>query len=356
MEDPRSNKRNQVDYPLVEILFLVISAVVSGVDEWKYICLFGENKLGWLRKFFPYQNGVPVPSTQGRLFAQLDNQQFNSYFIDWVATLSELTEGKVVAVDGKRMRGSYDKGDKKAAIHMVSAFASHQGVCLGQLATGRKSNEITAIQALLDLLTLEGCIVTIDAMGCQKAISQKILDKQADYTLQVKNNQKGLLEQLEKVFTITQPTSQATQNSLDHGRVETRTCRVIKDLSFFDGYRDWPGIKSLVEVLAHRTDKLTGKTQTSTRYYISSLSQTAGQFNEHIRSHWAIENNLHWVLDVCFKEDDSRKRIGNSAENFNIVSKIAINLLTKHPEKQSKNGKRLKAMLSDKYREELLRI
>jgi len=341
---------------LPEVLFLVISAVVSGIDTWKGVCTFGENKIDWLEKFFPYKNGIPVASTLGRLFAQLDNEQFNTYFIDWVKTLADLTTGKVVAIDGKRLRGSYDHMDNKAAIHMVSAFASEQGVCLGQVATDQKSNEITAIPVLLDLLTLEGCIITIDAMGCQKAISQKILDKKADYLLQVKNNQKGLLEQIENVFIITQPTSCATQNSVGHGRGETRTCRVIEDFQFFDDYKNWPGIKSLIQVCAQRIDKNSGETQTSTRYYISSVQQSAEQLNQHIRLHWAIENKLHWVLDVNFKEDNSRRRKGNSAENFNIFSKIAINLLAKHPEKNSKNGKRLKAILSNKYREQILGI
>lgn len=356
MEDPRCDLRNQVDYPLNEVLFLVISAVVSGINTWKGVSLFGKNKLDWLRKFFPYENGAPVPSTLGRLFVQLDNEKFAKCFIEWIAALNDLPTGKVIAVDGKRMRGSYDKADQKAAIHMVSAFVSEQGLCLGQLATDEKSNEITAIPELLDMLTLQGCIITTDAMGCQRPISEKILEKEADYILQVKSNQQGLLDQIEKVFKITAPSSCDTQHDMGHGRIETRTCRVIDNLRFFDDYKDWPGLKALVEIKAERIDKQTGKSESSVRYYISSKKDLATAFNKNIRSHWGIENKLHWVLDVNFKEDMSRKRKGKSAENFGVITKIALNLLAQCPDKLSKNSKRIQAMLSDQYRETLLGI
>lgn len=356
MEDPRCNLRNQVDYPLEEILFLVISAVVSGIDTWKGVALFGDNKLNWLREYFPYVNGTPVASTLSRLFIQLDNEQFTTCFIDWVTRLGELRKGDLVAIDGKRMRGSYDVSEDKAAIHMVSAFASQQGLCLGQIATQEKSNEITAIPELLELLTLKDCVITIDAMGCQRDISKQILKKEADYILQVKNNQKGLLEQIEKVFEITKPSSSNKSHDLGHGRSEIRTCQVVEDFTFFDDYKDWPGICSLVKIHAERTDKQTGKLESSNRYYISSRTDSAENFNQNIRSHWAIENKLHWVLDVTFNEDRSRKRKGKSAENFGIFTKIAINMLNKVQDKLSKPSKRIQAMLSDQYREKLLGI
>jgi len=205
MEDPRSNSRNQVHYPLNEIFFLVISAVVSNMNDWDEIALFGKEKIDWLRKFFPYENGTPHDTTLSRFFAKIDPQNFGHHFGEWTKSLHQVSDGKVVSIDGKTMRGSSDKANNKAALHIVSAFASEQELCLGQLATDQKSNEITAIPELLDLITLEGCIITIDAMGCQKAIAKQIVKGNADYILQVKNNQKGLLEQIEKVFEIAPP-------------------------------------------------------------------------------------------------------------------------------------------------------
>jgi predicted transposase YbfD/YdcC len=239
---------------------------------------------------------------------------------------------------------------------MVSAYASDQCLCLGQIATDQKSNEITAIPKLLELLSLAGSTVTIDAMGCQKDISKKIIERKADYILGVKENQKGLLAQIEKVFKITQPCSVDTDHDLGHGREETRKCSTITNLDFFDDYKDWPGLKTLIKVDAARTIKQTGKTENSTRYYISSKTAEADVFNRNVRSHWAIENKLHWVLDVTFGEDASRKRKGNSAENFALVTKIALTLLQKNGDKRSKPSKRLKAALSDAYREKLLEI
>jgi len=356
MNDPRCNKRNIVDYPLPELMFLVISAAVSGVDKWTDIQTFGESKLDWLRKFFPYKNGIPWHGTLGRVFARLDNEAFGEYFIEWIDSLSTLTSGEVVAIDGKRMRGSYDKINGKEAIHMVSAYASELGLCLGQLATETKSNEITAIPKLLDLLTLEGCTITIDAMGCQRKISKKIIDKKADYILGLKENQRSLLEQVVKVFEITEPHSIDVQRDLGHGRIEKRTCSVIENLTFFDDYKDWPGIHSLIKIDAEREDKNTGKKEINTRYYISSKKTSAEQFNQDIRSHWSIENKLHWVLDVTFNEDASRKRKGNSASNFALFSKIALTLIEKCKEKIPRSRKICKAAFDDHYREELLTI
>ena len=356
MKDPRCNIRNQVDYSLPELMFLVISAVVSGMNTWDEISTFGKHKLDWLRKYFPFKNGSPWPSTLSRLFARLDSKEFGQYFIEWVSQLSKLTDGEIVAIDGKTMRGSADRSDNKVALHMISAFVSHQNVCLGQLATSEKSNEIKAIPKLLDMLTLKGCTVTIDAMGCQKEISEKVLEKQADYILQVKGNQKGLLEQIEKVFQITRPHSADVSHDVGHGRIERRECTVISELSYPDGYQDWPGLKSIIRIRAERTIKNSGEQQHSIRYYISSKITSAKVFNRDIRSHWAIENKLHWSLDVNFKEDDCKKRKGHSAANFGLFNKIALNLLDKHPDKYSRKRRRLRALLSDAFREKLLGI
>jgi predicted transposase YbfD/YdcC len=338
------------------MIFLVISAVVSGSDSWKDISLFGRTKLDWFRKYFPYEGGTPCSSTLSRLFAQIDSEEFGKYFIEWTGSLHKITKGEVVAIDGKTMRGSHDRSANKAPIHMVSAFVSKQNLCLGQKATDQKSNEITAIPQLLDLLTLDGCTITIDAMGCQREISKKILSKNADYILQVKNNQKGLLEQIEKVFVITELQDNHTSHTLDHGRIEQRTCDTITTLTHFDDYKDWPGINTLIRIRASRINKTSGKQEQSVRYYISSKRSTAQVFNEDVRSHWGIENKLHWSLDVSFKEDQSRKRMGNSAENFGIISKIALTLIKKSTIKLSINSKRFQAALSDPFRESILQI
>jgi len=361
MEDPRCNLRNQVRHRLDEILFLIISAVISGANDWDEIAAFGEVKLDWLRKFYPFENQTPCDTTLGRLFAKIDPEVFGHYFGEWIKTLSEVTEGSVVAIDGKTIRGSYKQSDKKSALHIVSAFACKQQLCLGQTAVSEKSNEITAIPELLDLLTLEGCIVTIDAMGCQKAIAKKIRKRKADYVLQVKKNQKGLLEQIEKVFEITSIIDKHTSHTLDHGRIENRTCDLITDLNHLDDCKDWKDLSTLVRIQSTRLDKQSGKEEKSTRYYISSRNDGAQAFNNYIRSHWAIENKLHWNLDVTFREDDSRKRVGNSAANFNIISKIAMTMINnnqtrKSPSKiLSKKLKRSRAALSDSFREEVLK-
>ncbi|MGL1888020.1 MAG: ISAs1 family transposase [Reichenbachiella sp.] len=361
MEDPRSNIRNQVHYPLAEIFFLVISAVVSNMNDWDEIAMFGKEKTDWLRRFYPYAKGTPCDTTLSRFFAKVNPESFGQYFGKWTQSLHQVSEGKVVAIDGKTMRGSTDKANNKAALHIVSAFVSGQELCLGQLATDQKSNEITAIPELLDLLTLEGCIITIDAMGCQKAIAKKIIDSKADYILQVKNNQKNLLEQVGKVFGIASLASTSTSHTVDHGRIEERNCQVITDLTHLDDCQDWVGLKTIIRINSSRIQKQTGAIQTSTRYYISNREDDGEAFNKYIRSHWAIENNLHWSLDVTFKEDQSRKRIGNSAANFNIIAKMAMTLINnctvkRKSKKLSKKHKRVKAAISDTFREQIMNI
>lgn len=356
MEDCRTTYRGNLRHQLMDIMFLVISAVISGANDWTTIEEFGKGQLEWLRRFFPFKGGIPSHDTLGRVFSSMDTEQFNSCFTEWVNQISKSTAGQVVAIDGKRMRGSYDKATGQPAVHMVSAYAAQDHLCLGQVATGDKSNEITAIPKLLDILSLEGCTITIDAMGCQKSISQKVLDKQAHYILGVKENQKGLLEQVEKVFTITAPSDESTCHHADHGRVETRKCSVIQDLQFLDGYKDWPGLKCLIKIESERYFKISGKTEKNTRYYISSLTQDAKQTNTAIRGHWAIENKLHWILDVVFGEDASRKRKGNSANNFNVITKMALSLLEDCKTKLPRTQKRNRAAFNPTFREQLLKI
>ena len=357
LQDPRTTYRGNLQHSLTDIIFLVISAVVSGADGWKAIELFGKSQISWLKKHIALAEGIPSQHTLGRVFAALDSEEFGNCFIEWVSNLSELTKGEVVAIDGKRMRGSYDKESNKDAIHMVSAFASENGLCLGQISCEQKSNEITAIPKLLDLIAIKGCTITIDAMGCQTKIAEKIRAKEAHYILAVKGNQEELHQQTKKLFKITKAKSIDTDVDVGHGRVETRKCTVIDDLKFFDVKKSWKDLKTLVKIETERFTKSENKTQTQTRYYISSLELDAKSINQKIRNHWSIENNLHWMLDVAFGEDSSRKRKGFSAENFNIISKTALSLITKVESKgNSKKSRRYLAALDTKFREKVLKI
>lgn len=356
LKDPRRTDKGNYFYPLQEILFLTISAVISGADGWTMIHEFGKTKLDWLRKFFPYEKGVPSHDVLGKLFAKLDDKEFSKCFTDWVNSISVFTEGEVVAIDGKTICKSNIKSKSKAALHVVSAYASENRLCLGQEVVDQKSNEITAIPNLLKILELKGCIVTIDAMGCQKQIAKTIRKKEADYVLMLKGNQQSLKEQVEKLFQRGTASNIDTHVDSGHGRVETRICEVITDLSFLDDKEHWADLKSIIRIKSERHDKASDKTTHETRYYISSLAATAEQANNVIRKHWAIENNLHWSLDVLFKEDASLKKNGNSATNYNIVLKLALAMIEKEKSRKlSKPVKRLTAALDDKYRERILK-
>lgn len=354
LADPRRTTKGNLRYTLEEILFLTVSACISGANGWTAIETFGHGKLDWLRKFYPFENGIPSHDAVSDLFAILCPKAFGRCFMDWVNSIHEITDGLVVSLDGKTVRG-FTNTAKKASLHIVSAYASMNRITLGQVSVDEKSNEITAIPKLLVLLTLEGCIVTIDAMGCQKEIAMKIRDKKADYVLMVKGNQPELKEQIQKVFSLGNSVRTDVDITAGHGRVETRTCRVTQALDFLDVKDDWKDLKSIVEITAVRYCKKTGKTSTEERLYIASLSDDPKLLNNAIRSHWGIENNLHWELDVLFREDGQLKRIGNSAENFNVISKIVLGLIDNDKSvKNSKPNKRLMAACDDKYREKLL--
>lgn len=349
LPDPRRTTKGHYKYPLDEILFLVISAVLSGADGWVSINTFGKSRLEWLRQYLPFKNGIPSHDVLGKVFALIDPVGFNKCFTVWINSLSKLTAGEVVAIDGKTLCGSASQD--RTAFHLVSAYATQNRLCLAQQCVGEKSNEITAIPVLLDMLAIQSCVVTVDAMGCQQEIAQKILDKKADYILMVKDNQKSLKQQIEKVFAIEKPSHSHRQTDMGHGRVEKRECDVIGKLAFLDDRSRWPGLQSIVRIKSERAEKKTGKLTQQTRYYISSLDEDAAQFNTKIRHHWAIENNLHWSLDVLFNEDTLLMKSGNSAVNFSIVNKMALALLDKEKStKMSKRSKRLTAALDDEYR------
>lgn len=356
MEDPRRTCKGNIKHELLDIVFLVVSATVSSCNDWESIEVFGESQLEWLRKYYPYKNGIPSHDTMNRVFSALDPKVFGRYFIEWTQEICKLSKGDLVAIDGKTVRKSFDKKSGKPAIHIVSAYAQKNRLCLGQLQTSEKSNEITAIPELIDLLYLKGATVTIDAMGCQKKIIETVRDKKADYVIGVKKNQQALYEEIENLFVVTKPESEHVERDIDHGRVEIRKCTLINDLTFLDEKKSWQDLASVVKIDTERYDKSSQKTTKQTRYYMSSHKFNAQRHNEIIRGHWSVENNLHWMLDVIFKEDDSRRRAGNSAANFNMIAKVALALIERIPHKKSKRQRRFKAGFDPKFREQILNL
>ena len=341
---------------LEDIIFITISAVVSGADSWNSIVSFGNAKKEWLSQFLELPNGIPSHDTFNRFFAALDPKVFEQCFMEWISSLAKLVKGEVISLDGKTIRGAKKYGSK-SVIHLVSAWASENQLVLGQFKVDEKSNEITAIPSLLDVLSLKGCVITIDAMGCQTKIAKKIIDKKADYMLAVKENQSALLENITDSFRFIKPASTFTQTECDHGRVETRTCSVINDLDMIENQTKWEKLKTIIRIESERYIKASGKTEKEIRYYISSLHSDAKIAGNCIRSHWGIENKLHWHLDVSFNEDQSRKRAGNAAHNFSIINRIALTLLKK--DTTSNVGvkiRRLTAAWDTQYLEKILKI
>lgn len=338
--DHRINRNKK--HLLSDILILSILAVICGAESWDSIESFGKTKLSFLRSFLKLPNGIPSHDTINRVFSSIRPKYFERAFIGWVEGIRDQTIKKdLISIDGKAIRGSKDSFHEKSPIHMVSAWASQNQLVLGQLKVDEKSNEITAIPALLDLLDVEGSIVSIDAMGTQTAIAEKIMERKADYILAVKENQKELLEQMAGRFNRQKADSTEQIDEKGHGRIESRRCDVITNLTFIDNAPLWAGLKSIVRITSKRDD---GKKQsTEVRYYISSLTENASAFNSHIRDHWGIENRLHWVLDMVFDEDRQRKRNKNAANNFSFIRKMALNILKKDTSKGSLVTKRLKA-------------
>ena len=353
MKDPRVERTRA--HLLQDILAIAICAIISGAEGWVNVEEWAEAKEEWLRSFLRLPNGIPSHDTFGRVFAALDPEAFRKCFIEWVQAVSVGTKGQV-AVDGKTLRRSFDHAGGRAAIHMVSAWAGEAQLVLGQVKTEDKSNEITAIPKLLELLELTGCIVTMDAMGAQKAIAHVIIeDKQADYVMALKGNQPSTLARVTEAFSEAErddwqgaERSHTATEDAKHGRTEKRSYTCIRSPSGVGELEEWPGLRTLVRVDRERT--VGEKQSTERQYFISSAPPDAELHAKLIRGHWGIENQLHWSLDVHFDEDSCRVRKDNSPENFAILRHIALNLL-KH-EKTAKLGtksKRLKAGWDDAY-------
>lgn len=356
IEDPRSHI-NQL-HNLEDILLIGIISVICGAETWKQMVEFSNSKEEFLRKFLELPNGIPSDDTINRVFSSIESSQFETCFIDWVNSISKLSKGQVIAIDGKTLRGAKSHG-KKSPVHMVSAWANQNNLVLGQVRVNEKSNEITAIPILLEKLFIEGNIITIDAMGTQTNIANKIIENKADYILAVKENQEQLLEEIKDEFRFSKNIETDINIDYGHGRIETRKCSVISEFKFIDNSNNkWNKLNQVIKIESLRefknSDKLSEK---ATRYYISSLTDKSVNYQNNIRSHWGVENKLHWTLDVAFSEDASRKRNNNAAQNYSILLKIALNLLkNEKSEKQGIAGKRLKAGWNEAYLLKVLNV
>jgi len=358
LPDPRIERCKK--HLLTDILYMTIVAVLCGANDWEEIEEFSEAREEWFRQFLSLPNGIASHDTFNRVFALLDPAALQEHFIRWVQSIATVSDGHVIPIDGKRLCNGGEDG-KPGIVHMVSAFSNDNNLVLGQLKVNDKSNEITAIPELLKVLYVKGGIITIDAMGCQTEIATAIKEKEADYILAVKGNQGYLHDDMQEAFAQQGAVAdEQTTSCVNHGRIEKRTCKVLTDTSWICKAGQWDGLQSLVMIEAQRTNKKTGDTERQVRYYISSLAAGAATMNHAIRSHWGIENKLHWTLDVTFNEDKSRKRAGHAAENFSTITKIVMNILKKRDDKKgtkklSVKIKRFKCNISTDYLTDVLK-
>ncbi|MCO5186181.1 MAG: ISAs1 family transposase [Anaerolineae bacterium] len=362
VEDPR--RREGTRHPLITVITIALCAVIAHADSWPAVEEYARSKESWFRQFLEMPHGVPTQYTFRRVFLLLDPVQLQNSFMQWISDVQEMSGGDIIAIDGKAIRRAFTKGGKKGAIRMVNAWSEANRLVLGQVKVDAKSNEITAIPHLLDMLLLKGCIVTIDAMGCQREIARQVIDLEGDYLLALKKNQGTLFEDVDHLFhfanadNFDQPNMDyVDQVSKGHGRVEIRRCWVIADpewLAFLRRKHHWPELRSIVKVTGRRStdDK---RRKPDTRYYITSLEPDAQHILAATRSHWGVENKVHWVLDIAFREDESRLRKGNGQENMAALRRWALNLIRQEDSvKASIAVKRLKAGWDNTYMEKIL--
>lgn len=353
IKDPRMERTQK--HKLIDIFVIVICGIISGYETWVDIGEWASLNKEWLKKYLELPNGTPSHDTLGRVFSMLDPDIFKDQFIKWVQEIRTITKGQVVSIDGKTVRRSLNRESSNKPIHLVNAWCNENQLLLAQEKVDTKSNEITAIPKLLDILDIKGCIITLDAMGCQTDIAKKIVSNKADYVLAVKNNHKGLLDDITPYFKNINMTDSPDDYDWyqtiekDHGRFEKRTYCTFSDLDWLKNKHPWVNLKSITQVISERT--LNHKTSTETRYFISSLSPSAKKIGFAIRSHWGVENACHWVLDVTFNEDQARARLGHSAENLSLLRKSALNLLKQEKSlaKKSLRVKRLHASQNNDY-------
>jgi len=333
LEDPRSGPA--ILHRLIDTVVIALCAVICGADGWVEVEQFGQAKYTWLKGFLELPHGIPSHDTFGRVFARLDAEQFARSFLSWVRAVAQVTKGQVIAIDGKTLRRSHDRYLGKEAIRMVSAWATANRLVLGQIKVDEKSNEITAIPHLLRLLDISGCLVTVDALGCQKEIAAQIVAQGGDYLLALKENQGALYRRVQVLFAHAQtpdgremPGDETQTTHKDHGRLEKRVCYTLSTrdwLFYLDPEGEWPRLQTVIKVVAER--QVNGACSEETRFYISSAPGDARRLQQAVRDHWGVENGLHWVLDIAFREDESRIRKGNGDQNFSLLRRLALNLL-----------------------------
>lgn len=357
VEDPRHHNRL---HKLIDIIVMSITAVVAGADSYEQIEIFAKDRKRWLSKFLELPRGIPSHDTIGRVLERMDPKEFQRGFKLWIGSIAKQTDQQVIAIDGKTLRRSHDHAKDKKAIHMVSAWASANQVVLGQLKTQDKSNEITAIPHLLKLLDISGCIITIDAMGTQKKIARLIRERHADYILALKENQGNLykdctlfFEQMEAMRREGYTFEEYTTVDGGHGRIETRKYFMTSDIKWLPDKKKWAGLQSIAMV--ESTREVNGQVSIEKRYFISSLPGDAKKLGDAVRGHWGIENRVHWILDIAFREDESRVRNGNAPENFAVFRHIALNLLKMDKSfRGSIKTKRLHAALDVQFLEKVV--
>jgi predicted transposase YbfD/YdcC len=359
LDDPRASSR--CDHQLIDILVIAVCAVIACAESWEDIELYGRSKQAWLKTFLALPNGIPSHDTFRRVFMLIDPDAFEACFARWAQSLTGKAEREVVAVDGKTVRRSFSRRHDHGPLHLVSAWASDQGLVLGQREVDGKSNEITAVPELLDTLHLDGCIVTLDAMGCQKGIAARIRDRNADYLLVLKANHGRAFEAVREHFECTcfgrgsggRPVFDAFDEG--HGRLVRRRVFASPAARELEPLRDWPDLRTVLAVETIRSVNGTGKTEAEIRYFLTSCDDDPAVLVQAIRRHWSIENALHWVLDVTFREDDSRVRDRTAARNFALVRKIALNLVAKdRGSRTSLRGRRKKAAWNDDYMRQII--
>jgi predicted transposase YbfD/YdcC len=358
IQDPRIDRCKK--HKLLDIMFLTVSAVLSGSRGWEDIEEFGHSKLDWLRRFIELPNGIPRHDTIARVLGRLDPNALQQCFFQWMSDVLDAMGGDVIAIDGKSLRRSFDRASRKNALHLVNAWSCIGGVVLGQVKTEEKSNEITAIPRLLELLEIKKCIITIDAIGCQKNIASEIIKKKADYVLGIKNNQPSLYDDCTQYFEKYIPQKDkpcpkvGVFESIDkaHGRIEIRRCCQSTELELLPACADWEGARSVLRVECERHTN-TG-ISVEARYFISSLPLNPERALSAVRQHWFVENQLHWVLDVTFGEDNSRIRRGNAAENMGVLRRLVLNICKRYANGDSNPKKLKKAGWDDSFREKLL--
>lgn len=332
LQDPRQTAK--VAYPLFDVLFLTLCAVIGGAEGWQDIEDFGDAHLDWFQKRQLFLNGMPVDDTIARVISRLDPLQFQHCFLSWMTSVSQRSNGDVIALDGKVLRGSYHRDDRASAIHMVSAFACANGVVLGQVKTDAKSNEITAIPALLSLLDINNCLISIDAMGCQTAIAAQIIEQGGDYLLAVKGNQERLSNAVREAFKPVLAEQHIASIEQNRGRVEVRQYHVLPAEEVARHFPEWKGLRTLGVAVGYQ-QKSKGEVSLEHRYYISSAPLERATFANAVRSHWGIENQLHWVLDATMKEDACSIYRGDAAEILATARHMALNML------RAEEGKRV---------------